>query len=429
MFSVDRDYFNPSSSTIMHIDLNSCFATIEQQANPLIRGKPVAVAAYTSDNGCIIASSIEAKKIGVKVGMRVKEGKKLYPSLIVLPPDPWKYRFVNRKLLTLFQKYTPKITIKSIDEMALDFDKTPVLQEKNIWSIAKEIKVKIKNQIGDWLTVSVGIAPSRFLAKTASNLHKPDGLDEINYLNFKKIYHWLRVENLCGIKINTMMKLNGGNIFTALDMYQSSAQKLKSLFNSILGYYWYLRLRGVEVDQVEHKRKSFGNSYALNKFSSDKIILAKILCCLVEKMGRRLRRNGYGARGICLCLVYSDFSYYRCGKTYPKIMYASQDLYKEAVKILFTAVKKPVRIISIACFNLEKNCLNQLNLIPQEEKKRSLTQALDSISKRFGELSVFPASTIKIKDKIVDRIAFGNINELEEFSNLYFTSKLLSSVQ
>ena len=121
--------FNPVSSTWLHIDLNSCFATIEQQANPLLRGKPIAVAAYSTPRGCIIAPSIEAKKLGVKVGMRVQDGKQLYPNLIVLTPDPAKYQFVNRALLQLLQQYTPDISVRSIDEMLLNFNQ--LLPHKN----------------------------------------------------------------------------------------------------------------------------------------------------------------------------------------------------------------------------------------------------------------------------------------------------------
>src|SRR5687767_12723943 len=108
--------FNPAPSRRMHIDINSCFATIEQQANPLIRGKPVVVAAYTTPNGFILAASIEAKAMGIKMGMQVKEGKQVCPKLIVLPSDPWKYRNVHLKLRKLISDYTNDFEPKSIDE-------------------------------------------------------------------------------------------------------------------------------------------------------------------------------------------------------------------------------------------------------------------------------------------------------------------------
>ncbi|OGF99978.1 hypothetical protein A2Y99_01485 [Candidatus Gottesmanbacteria bacterium RBG_13_37_7] len=436
MLNVPDYPFNPAPSTIMHVDLNSCFASVEQQANPLIRGKAVAVAAYTTDRGCIIAPSIEAKQLGIKVGMRVKDGKTICPTLIILPPDPWKYRFINRKFLTLLKSYTPRLTVKSIDEMALDFDKTPILEKKNMLRIAREIKKRIKTEIGDHLTVSIGIAPSYFLAKTASTLYKPDGLTEINRENFRDIYQSLKVENLCGIKIKTMIRLNSAGIFTVSDMYSASSQKLKSVFNSILGYYWYLRLRGLEIDDTEFKRKSFGNSYALYKITDDFNTLSKIICHLVEKMGRRLRKNGFSAKGVCVSLLFTDYTYWRHGEIASGKsnqnqtgMYASQDLYKKAQKILASSPKKPVRIITVSCYNLEKNHLNQLTLLEKEEKKRALTCALDEISDKFGEFSVFPAQTIESKRQIIDRIAFGSIRELEAYCTDYFTSNVPSSLQ
>src|SRR3989344_3586037 len=139
--------FNPKPPTVMHIDLNSCFATVEQQANPLLRGKPLVVAAYTTGNGCILASSVEAKRLGVKTGMRVWEGKNLYPRLVVLPPDPEKYRWVNRKLRVLLSSYTPYLSVESIDEMVMDLGKTPALECSSKISIAYDIKKCIKKEI------------------------------------------------------------------------------------------------------------------------------------------------------------------------------------------------------------------------------------------------------------------------------------------
>lgn len=430
--------FNSKPPTIIHLDLNSCFATVEQQANPLLRGKPVAVAAYPTSGGCIIAPSIEAKRLGIKLGMRVKDGKKIYPDLVILTPDPWKYRFVNRKLLTLLKNYSDQVSVKSIDEMVLDLTYSPTLK-KGMQNIVKEIKQRIKKEIGEWLTVSIGIASNRFLSKAASNLHKPDGLVEINHHNFEKIYAKLPVEKLCGIKINNMVRLHRVGIFTVLEMYRASIQQLRMAFNSILGYYWYLRLRGFEVDSVDFDRKSFGQSYALSQATDNFSILAKLLCHLVEKMGIRMRRAGYLAYGIHLACQYIDYSFWHHGHCLPKKMYASSDLYKQALRILISSpVKKPVRLLSVSCFNLERELSRQLSFLPDEEKKRLLTLAIDTITNRFGDFTVFPARMMGTKEKILDRIAFGGVKELEEFvfqepiaaaSEDYFTSMTSSSLQ
>ena len=257
--------FNSKPSTIMHIDLNSCFATVEQQANPLLRGKPIAIAAYVSPSGCILAPSIEAKECGIKTGMRVKDGKLLCPNLIVLPTDPEKYRNVHVSLRKILRDYTNEFTPKSIDEFVLNFDGYPILARNNMHQIAKEIKQRIKNEIGEWLTVSVGIAPNRFLAKQASSLRKPDGLDEINKSNYLETYSKMAITDLSGIKTRNAARLAYADIYNVIDFYKADIRTLKRAFSSINGYYWYLRLRGWEIDDFESGRKSYGNSYALPK--------------------------------------------------------------------------------------------------------------------------------------------------------------------
>lgn len=107
----------------MHIDLNSCFATAEQQANPLLRGKPIVVAAYDTPNGCVIAPSVEAKKLGIKVGMRVRDARLLCKNIVVRLPDPPKYRDIHLKFCRLFKTYSPNVTPKSIDEAIIDFSR------------------------------------------------------------------------------------------------------------------------------------------------------------------------------------------------------------------------------------------------------------------------------------------------------------------
>src|SRR3990172_8828199 len=269
--SLTNLYFNPRPSTIMHIDLNSCFATVEQQANPHLRGKPVAVAAYTTPSGCILAPSIEAKRYGIKTGMRVKDGKLLYPGLIVLPPDPWKYRNVHLSLRRIMADYTADFYPKSIDEFVLNLagylplkaSPCRVVAQSPMHRTALEIKQRIKKEVGDWLTVSVGIAPNRFLAKVASSLYKPDGLTEITKRNFLEIYQKLKLVDLPYIKLRNAIRLSFVGIATVEEFYMSPIWKLQAAFKSVNGYYWYLRLRGWEIDDVEFGRKTYGNSYAL----------------------------------------------------------------------------------------------------------------------------------------------------------------------
>jgi DNA polymerase-4 len=410
--------FNPKPSTVMHLDLNSCFATIEQQANPHLRGKPIAVAAYSSPSGCIVAPSVEAKRYGIKVGMRVKDGKLLYPDLIVLPPDPWKYRNVHLGLRRILSDYTADLTPKSIDEFVLNLEGYPALR-KGMRSIACEIKTRIRREVGDWLSVSVGIAPNRFLAKTGASLHKPDGLDEINKDNFLDIYSKLALTDLCGIKLRNTLRLNGMGIYSVLDFYRAPYWKLKAAFKSVLGYYWYLRLRGWEIDDVVFGRKSYGNSFALPQPLSGPEELSPVLSKLVEKMGSRLRKAGYKARGVHLSLVFRNHTFWHRGVTTSKVLFDSRDIYKEAFRLLVGCpYKGAVRELAVSVFNLSRELDLQMELFEDVAKKENIVKAVDRLNERWGNFVVTPARMISTKEVVMDRIAFGGVKELEEFVNM-----------
>jgi DNA polymerase-4 len=412
--------FNPKSSTIMHIDLNSCFATIEQQANPYLRGKAIAVAAYTTPSGCIVAPSIEAKELGIKVGMRVKDGKLIYPNLIVLPPDPDKYRNVHLALRKLFSSYTFDFSPKSIDEFVLQMSGYPSLKEKTMYQIGQEIKIRIKKEIGEWLTVSIGIAPNRYLAKVASGLHKPDGLDEINRKNFRLVYSGLKLTDLPWIKVKNTARLNSVGIYTVNDFCKAELWKLKAAFSSIISYYWYLRLRGYEIDDVEFGRRSYGNSYALPKPLVTCDELSPILSKLVTKMGARLRRAGYKASGVRVLLSFRDGTHWHKGESFEKALFDSCDIYKKAFRILCKSPalrgKKAVRELAVSCFNLLKSSALQLEMFSDVEKKKKLVTSIDKVNERWGDFVVTPAKMLSAKEDVPDRIAFGNVKELEEFT-------------
>jgi DNA polymerase IV len=404
--------FNPKSSTIMHIDLNSCFATIEQQANRNLRGKPIAVAAYNSPGGCILAPSVEAKRLGVKTGMRVKEGKLLCPNLIVLEPDPPKYRFVHLKLKEIVGRYTPNAFPKSIDEFVLDLEGCPAFK-MGMHQVAQKIKSDIKREVGDFITVSIGIAPNRFLAKTASGLHKPDGLDEINKDNFLEVYDRLSLQDLCGIAQNNAVRLSSTGIYSVLDFYHADISTLKQAFHSIGGYYWYLRLRGWEIDSVEFDRKSFGNSYALPKPLSKPDELSPILSKLTEKMCFRLHMAGFKARGVGVLITYRSRNFWHKTRLMGDFMYESSDFFKSAYNILCSSpYKEPVRVLAVCCFALEKSDVLQPDLFGLQERKFQLANAVDDINSKWGSFILGPASLLLCKDNVQDRIAFGGVKDL-----------------
>ncbi|OGG02432.1 hypothetical protein A2Z33_05230 [Candidatus Gottesmanbacteria bacterium RBG_16_52_11] len=434
--------FNPAPPSVMHIDLNSCFATVEQQANPLLRGKPLAVAAYTSPGGCILAASVEAKRFGVKTGMRVSEGRALVPELIVMPSDPWKYRFVNRKLLSLLREYSADVSVKSIDEMVLHLAQAPKLNSeirnpnfrssseskiqvsgahgheavvRAMLSIGREIKERIKSEIGEWLTVSVGIAPNRYLAKTASGLHKPDGLDVITAANAGSVFAGMELEDLCGIKEGFGSRLRNYGIGTAAAFYRAPIKLLKAAFASIIGYHWWLRLHGWEADDREFDRKSFGQSHALYRpFTPSQRQLKQVLCQLVEKMGRRMRAHGYAAGGIHVGALFADHTFWHQGHRLAQPLFANTDLYHAAAGTLARSPDRPVRILSVASFGLADAQVSQLELFADDGRKRAVTRAVDAVCDRWGDFTVTSGRMLSMQRRVLDRIAFGGVKELEE---------------
>ncbi len=404
---------NHNKPMIMHIDLNSAFASIEQQAHPHLRNRPVAVAAYSTPNACIVAPSIEAKRYGIKTGFRVRDAKLLCPDLVVLTPDPQKYRDFHLKFKRLVSDYSPDVVPKSIDEVVINFSSVSKMHPDLI-RIAQEIKERINNEIGDFLKVSIGIGTNRFLAKTGAGLHKPNGLDVITHNNLLDIYKSMKLIDLCGINVKLQARLNSEGIFTPLDFYKADQAKLKQVFKSILSYYWFMRLRGYEIDDFKSPTKSIGNDYALYMPVLDKKELSRYLLKLTEKMGRRLRRKSLTAQGIHVAFIYDDYTYWHKGKTFPQAYYTTQDLYK---KVIYVAnqqpEEKPISKVSISCFNLAPNLQNQLNMFG-DTKSQDLQDAMDEINDRYGEFVVHPALMMNMDELVLDRIAFGGVKEMGE---------------
>lgn len=414
--SFDALGFNPAPSRVMHIDLNSCFASVEQQANPFLRGKPIGVVAYSGPNGVILAPSVEAKMFGVSTGMRLKDARVLCPTILPIACDPNKYRTVHVALRKILNRYTNEFYPKSIDEFVLNLDGYPVLQIKTMHEVGLEIKQRIKMEVGDWLTVSVGLAPNRFLAKTASNLRKPDGLDEINQSNFAQVFARLELTDLSGIKRANAARLASVGVYTVTDFYSASIARLKAAFNSIAGYYWYLRLHGFEVDDFEFGRRTYGNSYSLPKPLASIQELAPVLTKLVEKTTHRMRRAGLAAQGVHLAVSYRNGQFWHKGEKSKETLVTTPEVYRRALLLLTKSPhNSPVRNLAVSCFDLRSVDSTQLALFSDKLREHKVTQSVDALNERWGEYVVTSARMIDTAKFVPDRIAFGNVKELEEF--------------
>jgi DNA polymerase-4 len=399
----------------MHIDLNSCYAIIEQQANPLIRRKPVGVAAYTSPGGFIIASSYEARALGIKL-MRIREAREITKDIVILPPDPEKYFDAHRRFKAVLERYTSDVTPKSIDEFVVDFKGSEAVRGRHsLVSIGHQIKRDIKKSLGEYVTVNVGIAPNRFLAKVAAGLHKPDGLDVITGDGIRDVYGQLELMDLPGINYRFKARLNLAGIYTPLEFLDAPMHKLKhEVFRSVIGYYWYLRLRGYEVDSAAFGIKSFGNDFAVGEKTDDPEQIERLLMKLCEKTGRRIRKHDYEAQGISLGLGFENGQWWGEHRRTKTALYSTQDIYLHAIKLL-RRIQLPARVthINIAVFDVRPASPVQLGLFDGTRlDTRSLARAADSINDRYGEFTITPATMANMANVMIKRVPFGSVRDI-----------------
>jgi DNA polymerase IV len=405
---------NNERPMIMHIDLNSCFATVEQQARPLLRGKPVAIVNRRTDTTAIVTASYEAKAMGVKLGMKLRDAKILCPELIGLESDPAKYRYVYHRLLDIMNEYSAHVTMKSIDEGVIDFHHaTPAMQGRDLVEIGMEIKKRLKEEIGIWMRCNVGISTNRFLAKTAAGLHKPDGLDVITQENIREVFADLTLTDLTGIAGRNQKRLNSVGIITPLEFLDADTVTLqKMVFKSINGHYWYKRLRGWEVDDNSWEVKRVGRQYVLERFDLTYEEQLKRLHHLCESVGSRLRSQNRQARGVYVYAKTLDREYWHANSLLPLPFYSDQTIYRLA-KQLFSHAPDRLREIGVHVYDLQPAEDSQMSLFnDQIIHERQVVQAIDDINKRFGERTVHSADTLDTGIYVRTKIPFGSTRYL-----------------
>jgi DNA polymerase IV len=406
---------NDIDPLIMHIDLNSCYAIIEQQSNRLLRNKPVGVAAYTTPRGFIIASSYEAKRQGIKL-MRIQDAKKIDPGLIILAPDPEKYFDAHRRFKTVLERYTDSVTPKSIDEFVVDFKGSRAVQKgQSLVDVGYQIKRDIKDALGEYVTVNIGIAPNRFLAKVAAGLDKPDGLNVITAKDIRSVYGQLDLIDLPGINHRYKARLNLARIFTPLDFLEAPMYTLKNeVFKSIVGYYWYLRLRGYEIDAQKFPVRSFGNDFAIREWTGDKETISRYIMKLSEKTGRRLRKHDFQARGVYLGVAFDNHTWWGKSRRSKAPIYSTQEIYLNLMRLL-SQVDFPAKAthVNIAVFDVAPATPVQLGLFDGTRlDTKSLARASDKINDRYGEFTVVPAKMANMGHVIIKRVPFGSVRDI-----------------
>lgn len=402
---------NTESANIMHIDLNSCFATVEQQAHPSLRGRPIGITNRLSKHCCVIACSYEAKALGIRVGTRLDEAQALCPDFIMLQSDPPKYHHVYQKLVAIMQDYSPKIQMKSIDEGIIDFHGTREhINTRSLEDIGREIKLRLRMDVGSWMKCNIGIAPNRFLAKLAAGLHKPDGMDRIDHRNLRAVLSGLTLTDLPGIAEMYQARLNAAGIMTPLDFLDASSDTLRRfVFHSINGEHWYNRLHGWEPDDIETRLGNVGRQFAMDQATADEKVLLPRFHYLCQTTGMKLRYRGVDARGIMVWCDFQSGESFGLRKMFRSTFYTDQEVYRRAL-LLFNQRPKHMIVtrMGITCYQLTPSTRSQVSLLEDVNKAEWLTTAIDDINERYGSFTVSYGTALEGKNIVKQKIPFGS---------------------
>jgi len=386
--------------TILHIDMNAFFASVEQANNPELCGRPIAVVGGHGRT-VITTSSYEARARGVKTGMAIWEAKRACPELLIVVGDNKKYTHTSTRINGIFRDYTPEVEAFSIDESWLDVTHSLTIFG-SAENIAYLIKARIKHLFG--ITCSIGIAPNKLLAKLASDMQKPDGLTVITPENVSRILEQMPIKELCGIGKKMQRHLNLMSIYTCGELGRCEESRLTRKFG-IIGKRLKEMGQGIDNTPVvqfgkEDDVKSVGHSRTLERDIDDPAEIRRFLLQLSEMVGSRARRYNVSGRTIHLYVRYADF-FSSWGKQTSLKHYInlSDEIYRAALGILNSVeLEQPVRLLGISLSNL-KHQAEQLPLFEDERKKLFATQAMDSINDRFGRMSVTFGSLLPGKEK------------------------------
>ena len=374
-----------------------------------------------TENTMIITASYEAKAMGVKLGMRLRDAKKLCPGLIGVESDPAKYRYVYHKLLDIMNDYSAHVTMKSIDEGVIDFTQAPkAIVERGLETIGYEIKRRLIDEIGCAMRCNVGIGTNRFLAKMAASLHKPDGLDVITADNMREVYGALKLTDLTGIAGRNEHRLNAVGIYTPLEFLDASVDVLYSMvFQSINGEQWHQRLRGWEVDDSDMSLpKRVGRQYVLDSFNLTFDDILARLHHLCESVGHRMRGQGLSARGIYVGTRTFGMTgdrrrgYWHATHVSQTPFFSNEAIYGLA-RQLFVSAPPNIRDINVHVYLLEQGDRSQLSIFnDQIARERAMTSAIDELNQRYGEHTVHAASTTNTGPFVKTKIPFGSTRYL-----------------
>ncbi len=396
----------------LFIDMNSYFASVEQQLNPALRGRPVVVAPVDSDSTCCISASRETKKFGIKTGTRISDARRLCPGLVVISVKSHAYIDMHHKIVDAVASVLPVSAVLSVDEMVCRLwgDHATVTTGT---AVAKAVKRAIFEQAGEWMSCSVGLAPNRLLAKVASDMQKPDGLTVIRKEDLPGRLHGLALRDFPGVGPRMERRLNNAGIATVEQFTGLREKDLARVWGSkLLGGMWFHRLRGEDVPDSPTRTRSLGHSKVLSPAERNHRAARAILVRLTHKAAARLRHVGYYAGSVSVSVSYEEKTRWGDGHRIP----ACRDtltLLRYITDIWEDRATGTPKKVGLVLGDLVQEANVTKSLFDTDERLEELSKAMDEANTLFGKYAVHFGGMFGLKDAVTTRIAFGAVPDRE----------------
>ncbi|WP_337590290.1 DNA polymerase IV [Kribbella antibiotica] len=373
---------SPGLANILHADLDAFYASVEQRDDPRLRGRPVIVGA-----GVVLACSYEAKALGVRTAMNGGQALRQCPSAIVVEPRMSAYSEASKAVFKVFEDTTPLVEGLSIDEAFLDVGGLAKISGTPV-EIARRLRAEVLARVG--LPITVGIARTKFLAKVASGIAKPDGLLEVPPAYELEFLHPLDVSRLWGVGQVTAEKLRTRGLTTVGDVAQLPEAALVAMLGRASGRHLHALAHNRDPRPIEvgRRRRSIGSQRALGRSFKSAATLDAILAGLVDRVTRRMRSAGRSGRTVTLRLRFDDFTRATRSHTLPQatdqtraVLITARALFA-AAQPLITA--QGLTLIGISVGSLENEAAVQLALPFDKAANNELDSALDRVKDKFG---------------------------------------------
>lgn len=386
--------------TILHVDLDAFFASVEQRDRPELRGKPVIVGGEPGGRGVVSAASYEARAFGVHSAMSLTEAGRRCPHGVFLPVDGRRYQQASRDVMTILRRFTPQVEPISIDEAFLDVTGSAALFGDGP-TIAARIKSAVHDEVG--LTVSVGVATNKLVAKVASDLRKPDGLVVVPPGEEAAFLAPLPIGRLWGVGAKTAAALADYRVRTIGDLAALPVEVVESRFGKH-GSSLAERARGIDVDPVHdgEAAKSVGHEHTFDVDTTDREIIERTLLAMADGVGGRLRSAGIRAGTIAIRLRDSSFDTLSRQKTLPEPTDMTERIFEVALQLARPEVAAirarggKVRLLGVTASNLGER--EQLALFASDDpRRRRAIEAADAVRRRYGDEAMTRARLLDAK--------------------------------